>query len=113
MNNGNTNTALLEKTRKELSRGLMTLAVLSRLNNPHYGYSLQKDLQESGFTISQDTLYPLLRRLESLNLLVSSWVMEEPRPRKYYQLNPAGTEMYEQLKLEWQSINTAMKRILI
>ncbi len=113
MINVNKNTELIEKTRKELSRGFMTLAVLSRLNNPHYGYSLQKELQDFGFTISQDTLYPLLRKLESLNLLVSSWVIEEPRPRKYYQRNPIGTEMFEQLKLEWQSLNIAMERILI
>ena len=45
-------------------RGTLTLAVLSQLRTPQYGYSLVQLLEKSGIVIDQSTLYPLLRRLE-------------------------------------------------
>ena len=53
-----------EKLRQELRRGTVVLAVLSQLDQEQYGYSLISSLNEKGFEIGQDTLYPLLRRLE-------------------------------------------------
>ena len=92
----------LEKLKQELRRGVIVLAVLHQLREEQYGYSLIKSLEESGFPISQDTLYPLLRRLESQGLLDSEWRMEEPKPRRYYYLNQIGYRMLDLLKSEWQ-----------
>ena len=47
----------------ELRRGVIVLAVLSRLDQEQYGYSLIKSLADNGLEIDQGTLYPLLRRL--------------------------------------------------
>ncbi|CAM4206910.1 HAAS signaling domain-containing protein [Paenibacillus phoenicis] len=44
------------------------MAVLSQLRTPQYGYSLVQRLDQSGITIDQSTLYPLLRRLEKQEL---------------------------------------------
>nr|WP_274379832.1 hypothetical protein [Shewanella baltica] len=38
----------LVKMRLELRRGVLVLAVLGLLKQPHYGYSLRKQLQEGG-----------------------------------------------------------------
>ena len=56
----------------ELRRGVIVLAVLSRLDQEQYGYSLIKSLADNGLEIDQGTLYPLLRRLEGQGLLQSS-----------------------------------------
>lgn len=92
---------LLQSLTTELRRGTLTLAVLSQLQEPQYGYSLVQLLENSGISIEQSTLYPLLRRLEKQGLVTSSWDMTESRPRKYYVLSEFGLEIYSQLKAEW------------
>lgn len=92
---------LLNSLITELRRGTLTLAVLSQLRIPQYGYSLVQLLEESSITIDQSTLYPLLRRLEKQELVTSSWDTSESRPRKYYVLSDYGVEIFLQLKQEW------------
>ena len=101
----------VEKLRQEMRRGTIVLAVMSRLRQAQYGYALLSDLNDNDLEVGQDTLYPLLRRLEEQGLLDSQWRVEEPRPRRYYQLNASGTEVYQQLKKEWQSIDQILRRI--
>jgi len=92
---------LLNSLLTELRRGTLTLAVLSQLRTPQYGYSLVQLLEQSGISIDQSTLYPLLRRLEKQELVTSSWDTSESRPRKYYVLSEYGLEIFLQLKKEW------------
>ncbi|KOY83467.1 PadR family transcriptional regulator [Lysinibacillus macroides] len=92
---------LLNSLMTELRRGTLTLAVLSQLRTPQYGYSLVQLLEESGINIDQSTLYPLLRRLEKQELVTSSWETSESRPRKYYVLSEYGLDVFLQLKKEW------------
>ena len=94
---------LLNSLTTELRRGTLTLAVLSQLRTPRYGYSLVQLLEESGIPIDQSTLYPLLRRLEKQELVSSSWDTTETRPRKYYVLSEYGTEVFLHLKKEWMN----------
>ncbi|WP_456272413.1 PadR family transcriptional regulator [Bacillus sp. AK031] len=92
---------LMNSLTTELRRGTLTLAVLSQLRSPQYGYSLVQLLEQSSITIDQSTLYPLLRRLEKQELVTSSWDKSESRPRKYYVLSEYGLEVFLQLKKEW------------
>ncbi|WP_371069495.1 PadR family transcriptional regulator [Sediminibacillus sp. JSM 1682029] len=85
----------------ELKRGNLTLAVLSQLRTPQYGYSLVQLLENLGIGIEQSTLYPLLRRLEKQELLNSFWDTSEKRPRKYYELSEYGEKVFQQLREEW------------
>ena len=101
-----------EKLQQELRRGVIVLAVMSQLHSEQYGYSLISSLNETGFEVGQDTLYPLLRRLEQQGLLESEWRVEEPRPRRYYKLNETGREMLERLKEEWSAQETIIRRLL-
>jgi len=93
--------SLLNSLTTELRRGTLTLAVLSQLRTPQYGYSLVQLLEDSGINIDQSTLYPLLRRLEKQELVTSSWETSESRPRKYYVLSEFGLDVFLQLKREW------------
>lgn len=89
----------------ELRRGTLLLMVLSALNEPQYGYSLIQHLDSIGMKVDQNTLYPLLRRLEKQSLVDSEWVVGESRPRRYYQINQNGIEIRSHLLVEWESIN--------
>jgi DNA-binding PadR family transcriptional regulator len=106
------NTKLTENLVQELRRGTQTLAVLITAEKPIYGYSLVGLLQEAGIDIEQNTLYPLLRRLESQGLLESIWDTSESRPRKYYAVTGAGRLMAVELTDEWLRINKVMSRMM-
>ncbi len=97
----------------ELKRGTLTLAVLSQLQEPRYGYALLQELEEKGVGIEAGTLYPLLRRLEKQGLLRSEWDTAETRPRKYYLLSESGAEVYRRLQLEWFQLSTHMNRLIM
>jgi len=97
----------------ELKRGTITLAVLSQLKEPEYGYSLLEKLVNMKIPIESNTLYPLLRRLEKQGILLSQWSTKESRPRKYYKLSTLGEEVYELLKMEWSQSVVTMQNILM
>ena len=104
--------SLLDSLTIELRRGTLTLAVLSQLRTPQYGYSLVQLLEGSGIVIDQSTLYPLLRRLEKQELVTTSWDTSESRPRKYYVLSEYGLEIFSQLKKEWMKNSEELYRLL-
>ena len=81
----------------ELRRGVLVLAVLSRLQVPQYGYSLRQALAEGGMPVEEGTLYPLLRRLETQGLLASEWDTGCAPPRRYYRLSHQGARAYAAL----------------
>lgn len=95
---------LIQNMKNELRRGTQILAVLSQLDKMQYGYSLLQDLNDLNVNIEAGTLYPLLRRLDTQNLLTSEWDTTESRPRKYYHLSEEGIEVFQLLKEEWNSI---------
>jgi len=103
---------LFDSLRLELRRGCLTLAVLSQLRSEHYGYTLRKGLADLGLDIDEGTLYPLLRRLETQELLTSEWREEGGRKKRFYRLSPDGRQMLKQLLAEWNGINQSLDRIV-
>ena len=103
---------ILKNLVSELRKGVLVLAVLSQLKQKHYGYSLVETLNEKGLRIDQNTLYPLLRRLDKQGLISSTWEMVEPRPRKYYQLNDFGIEIANELITLYQETHTVINTML-
>lgn len=103
---------LFENMRLELRRGCLVLAVLAQLRGELYGYALRKALEDKGMVIDENTLYPLLRRLETNGLLTSEWREEERRNKRFYTLSPAGHQILAQLVGEWRGLNASVDRIL-
>ena len=113
MVNNHDKEALYDKFLQELRRGILVLAVLSQLEEEQYGYSLKHSLQDKGLDINEGTLYPLLRRLESQGLLQSDWqVIDDTRPRRYYQISPEGETIFANLTQEWQALVVVMNHLL-
>jgi DNA-binding PadR family transcriptional regulator len=113
MVNNHDKEALYDKFLQELRRGILVLAVLSQLEEEQYGYSLKQSLQDKGLDINEGTLYPLLRRLEGQGLLESDWqVIDDTRPRRYYQISPEGETIFANLTQEWQALVVVMNHLL-
>ena len=102
----------LDKFTQELRRGTITIAVLSLLAEPQYGYSLVTMLNEKNIEVEPGTLYPLLRRLEKQGLLQSEWDTNESRPRKYYFLSKDGKHVYSLLVNEWIQIVSSLNAVI-
>jgi len=103
---------LFESMRLELRRGSLVLAVLARLTEERYGYTLRQALAADGLEMEESTLYPLLRRLEAQGLLLSEWREEEKRKKRFYRLSPMGVAMLAALTAEWRGINASLDKIL-
>jgi PadR family transcriptional regulator, regulatory protein PadR len=102
----------LENLRLELRRGSLVLAVLGKLRAEYHGYALVKALKEGGLEIDENTLYPLLRRLENQKLLDSHWRVEDKRNKRFYRLSKEGEQVLERLLAEWRNINRAIETLL-
>ncbi|NNC10330.1 PadR family transcriptional regulator [Planctomonas sp. JC2975] len=94
--------------RQELNRGSVVLASLLALRNPGYGYALLETLDKAGIPVAGNTLYPLLRRLESQGLLTSEWDTTESRPRKFYRTSRDGELLARSLLAEWRRLGAAI-----
>ncbi|HEX2925557.1 MAG TPA: PadR family transcriptional regulator [Ruminiclostridium sp.] len=103
---------LLNSLIVELKRGTLVISVLSQLFNPEYGYSLVQKLEQKNNPIDAGTLYPLLRRLEKQNLLVSKWDTSETRPRKFYVISEDGKKIFKALTNEWRTLSKQLESLL-
>lgn len=103
---------MVDKLLQELRRGTITIAVLSQLEKPQYGYSLVTILANKGVQVEAGTLYPLLRRLEKQGLLISEWDTNEARPRKFYLLSAFGKDVYIKLLDEWKKMASSMDALI-
>src|SRR5678815_959925 len=106
------NVKAFEHLRLELRGGCLVLSVLAELRSECHGYALVKALREGGLEIEENTLYPLLRRLESQKLLVSAWRVEDKRNKRFYRLSDEGRPVLDWLLEEWRSINGAIETLL-
>ncbi len=97
---------------QELRRGTLVMTVLCQLKQPTYGYNLVKTLQDNGITIEANTLYPLMRRLESQGLLQSEWETSEAKPRKYYQITNDGIIVLEKITEHWNKFSANLNTLL-
>lgn len=88
----------------QLKRGLLDICVLAAIKNKaSYGYQIIKDMKPY-VEISESTLYPILRRLETAELLTVQSAEHNGRLRKYYHITPAGLKRIETFKEEWNEI---------
>lgn len=96
----------------QLKRGLLDICVLAAIKNvPSYGYQIIKDIKPY-VDISESTLYPILRRLESAQLLIVRSIEYNGRLRKYYHITPLGLRRIEAFKQEWQEIMSIYKFVV-
>lgn len=88
----------------QLKRGLLDVCVLAAIKNEDsYGYQIIKDMKPY-VTISESTLYPILRRLEVAECLTVRSVEHNGRLRKYYHITQAGLDRIRAFTEEWKEI---------
>ena len=88
----------------QLKRGLLDVCVLAAtVKQDSYGYQIIRDVSPY-VAISESTLYPILRRLETAGQLTVYSVEHNGRLRKYYRITDAGRERLREFAGEWSEI---------
>lgn len=85
-------------------KGLLEICVLSVLcHSPSYGYHIIKEVSQC-IEISESTLYPILKRLESSGSLTTYQQEHNGRTRKYYQVTDVGLLKIKEFLNEWEEL---------
>ena len=88
----------------QLKRGMLEACVLAVLQRgDSYGYQIIKDLGAC-IEISESTLYPILKRLETAGCLTVYTVEHNGRLRKYYRIMPPGRQRVQEFLQDWKTI---------
>ena len=95
----------------EMNRGFLHILVLALLEKDMYGYSMVKHIGTLGYKVEENTLYPLLRRLEKNGWIASKWDLTEDRPRKFYAITAGGRTLRAALLDVWKNQNRVLDEI--
>ena len=88
----------------QLKRGLLDVCVLAAIKDEDsYGYKIIKDLKPY-VELSESTLYTILKRLETAQLLTVRTAEHGGRLRKYYRITDAGQQRLSEFRAEWDEI---------
>lgn len=97
----------------QIKKGVLELCVLSMLfKKDCYGYELVSEISKN-ISISDGTIYPLLKRLKDEGYFTS--YLEESQegpPRKYYKLTPLGIETKANLEKDWKLFVKGVNNII-
>ena len=90
----------------QLKRGLLDVCVLAAIKNEDsYGYQIIKDMKPY-LELSESTLYTILKRLETANMLTVHSAEHGGRLRKYYHITDEGLQRIEDFKRDWKEIES-------
>ncbi len=96
----------------QLKRGLLDVCVLKAIKDaPSYGYQIIKDLRPY-VELSESTLYTILKRLETAEMLTVRTAEHGGRLRKYYSITDAGLLRIAEFREEWNEIMSIYRFIV-
>jgi PadR family transcriptional regulator, regulatory protein PadR len=97
------------------SLDLLVLKILSRRPRLH-GYALMTaiaDTSDEVLRAEEGSLYPALHRMEEAGWIRAEWVKRETgRRSRVYELTKAGKEQLAREELRWQTVTSAVNRVL-
>ena len=101
----------------EFIRGTIKTIILKLLaqNKKMYGYEITQrvaELSQKEIILSYGALYPVLYKLESEGLLVTTTEVVDNRARKYYALTAEGKKVAKVKVSELQQFNRILSSIL-
>ena len=88
------------------SKSIFPLLILHMVaKQPEYGNSIIKGVKgmtAGVMSVSPNTVYPLLRRLEDRGYLTAEWEDGDTRTRRFYSITPEGEKKYEEMKVAFE-----------
>ncbi len=95
----------------QMKRGFLEGCVLAvLLEEDSYGYKIIRKLS-GRVEMTESTLYPILRRLESAGALTAYSIEHGGRLRKYYRITDAGRARIGEFLRDWETISQTYEYI--
>ncbi len=113
-NNVETPDTALENSKAQMRKGSLEFCILLIISGGEvYASDILKDLKKADLIVVEGTLYPLLSRLKTLELVNYTWKESESGPpRKYYTLTDKGEKTLEQLKKTWSTLTKSIHSLI-
>ena len=86
------------------------LAILHRGDT--YGYEITQEMKKS-ITVSESTLYPVLRRLQQEQLCQTYDQPYQGRNRRYYSITEKGEAQLLEYRKQWEDYKTAINKLMV
>jgi PadR family transcriptional regulator, regulatory protein PadR len=97
------------------SLDLLVLKILSRRPRLH-GYAIMSavhDISGEVLRVEEGSLYPALHRMEEAGWIRAEWITQESgRRARLYQLTTAGKKQLAAEESRWNSVTSAVNRVL-
>ena len=95
----------------QLKKGLLDGCVLAAIRSEEsYGYKIISDISPY-IEISESTLYPILKRLESMSMVTTYTEEYNGRLRKYYMITKRGKERLKEFEKDLEEFERVYKFI--
>jgi PadR family transcriptional regulator, regulatory protein PadR len=98
------------------SKSVFPLLILHLIRKrPEYGNSLIHQIREMSagvMSVSPNTIYPILRRLEEKGYVRGEWEKPDTRSRRFYEITPAGEEKYHEIRERFESQLAQVKKAI-
>lgn len=99
----------------QLRKGALEMAALAALwSGRMYGLEIIRKLEgQSQMALAEGTIYPILQRLKTEEMVTSQWVEAEAgHPRKYYALTTAGRDRLRRMAESWARFSAGMDNLI-
>ena len=103
----------LTNTQVQMRKGLLEYCVLHIISRGEiYTSDLIDELTQAEMIVVEGTLYPLLNRLKSAELVSYRWVESDAGPpRKYYSITEEGQIALKSLAATWKGLVQSITQI--
>ncbi len=105
----------IDDWKSQLKRGTLEFCILLMIRQrPFYGYKIISTLEKYPIIAAKEnTIYPLLRRLQKEECISSSWQesAEGLPPRKYYSITDKGQAYIAAMSVEWENLLNVINEI--
>ncbi len=96
----------IQTAHAQMRKGMLEFCILLAIGRGEaYASEILSELKAANLLVVEGTLYPLLSRLKTQQLLDYSWAESNAGPpRKYYTLTPKGKKVLTELTTTWESL---------
>lgn len=97
----------------QLKKGILDVCVLYAIEKGEsYGYKIISDLL-GVIEISESTLYPILKRLETAGYVTTRTAEHNGRLRRYYKITNLGMQKLLAGRADFQELNTIYRKLFL
>ena len=103
-----------DNTQSQMRKGILEFCILLIVSKGEaYASDILKTLKAADLIVVEGTLYPLLSRLKTNDLVQYEWKESKSGPpRKYYTITKNGRAVLKDLTATWTSLSDSIRSLL-